>query len=93
MTTEAERFYYDCQFKKCFEITMRWLQLNWNHDPLNTASVLDSDPYHHECLPVHVACMVELKDVNGEATLRAMLMLTSSRSLLPGPQARRQLPR
>ena len=28
-------------------------------------SVLDSDPYHHACLPIHLACQVELRDEHG----------------------------
>ena len=28
-------------------------------------SVLDEDPFHHDCLAVHIACQVELQDVNG----------------------------
>jgi anaphase-promoting complex subunit 6 len=27
--------------------------------------VLDSDPYHYSCLPVHIACQVEIQDTNG----------------------------
>jgi hypothetical protein len=33
--------------------------------PYAWCRVLDQDPYHHACLPLHVACQVELKDTNG----------------------------
>lgn len=47
---EAEHHYYAGQFKQCYDITV---------------SVLDKDPYHYVCLPVHIACQVEIKDTNG----------------------------
>lgn len=27
--------------------------------------MLDRDPYHHSCLPIHLTCLVELKDSSG----------------------------
>eukprot|EP00039_Didymoeca_costata_P027951 m.19549 g.19549 ORF g.19549 m.19549 type:complete len:533 (+) comp6609_c0_seq1:98-1696(+) len=48
--TKAERYYYNCDFRRCYDITSK---------------VLDTDPYHHSCLPIHLACLVELNDVNG----------------------------
>ena len=27
--------------------------------------MLDSDPFHHACLAIHLACQVELRDTNG----------------------------
>lgn len=47
---EAERHYYACAYKDCFQIT---------------ESVLKQDPYHPECLPIHIACLVELEKSNG----------------------------
>ncbi|XP_025422484.1 cell division cycle protein 16 homolog [Sipha flava] len=46
---EAERHYYACAYKDCFQITQ---------------SVLKQDPYHPECLPIHIACLVELEKSN-----------------------------
>lgn len=48
--SRAERHYVDCEFRQCYQIT---------------AHVLDEDPFHHSCLPIHLACQVELKDTNG----------------------------
>lgn len=48
---EAERHYYACAYKDCFQIT---------------ESVLKQDPYHPECLPIHIACLVELEKSNGK---------------------------
>lgn len=28
--------------------------------------ILKKDPYHNSCLPVHIACLVELKKTNGK---------------------------
>lgn len=47
---EAERHYYACAYKDCFQIT---------------ENVLKQDPYHPECLPIHIACLVELEKSNG----------------------------
>ncbi len=47
--SEAERLYYQCEFRKCHEITSK---------------VLDGDPYHHSTLPLHLACMYELRDTH-----------------------------
>lgn len=47
---EAERHYYACAYKDCFQIT---------------ESVLKQDPYHPDCLPIHIACLVELEKSNG----------------------------
>ncbi|PVD19099.1 hypothetical protein C0Q70_21658 [Pomacea canaliculata] len=45
----AERNYYNCDFQECFQIT---------------SSVLSKDPYHSQCLPLHIAALVELKKSN-----------------------------
>ncbi|XP_078037799.1 cell division cycle protein 16 isoform X1 [Augochlora pura] len=47
--SEAERLYYNCDYQKCFSLTER---------------ILKKDPYHNSCLPVHIACLVELKKTN-----------------------------
>ncbi|KAB7499595.1 Cell division cycle protein 16-like protein [Armadillidium nasatum] len=49
VTTEAEALHYNCDFNRCFKLTQR---------------VLQRDPYHPECLPIHIACLVELKQAN-----------------------------
>ncbi|XP_014232133.1 cell division cycle protein 16 homolog [Trichogramma pretiosum] len=46
---EAERLYYNCDYHQCFTLT---------------ESILKSDPYHSSCLPVHIACLVELRKTN-----------------------------
>jgi len=45
----AEQSYYGCAYTECYSIT---------------SSVLGKDPYHMTCLPVHIACLVELKKSN-----------------------------
>uniref|UniRef100_T1JHN4 peptidylprolyl isomerase n=1 Tax=Strigamia maritima TaxID=126957 RepID=T1JHN4_STRMM len=45
----AERQYYNCDYAECFKITN---------------SVLNRDPFHSDCLPIHIACLVELKKSN-----------------------------
>ncbi|XP_075230807.1 cell division cycle protein 16 [Lycorma delicatula] len=45
----AERYYYACNYKECFQIT---------------EEVLKKDPYHTTCLPIHIGCLVELKRTN-----------------------------
>ncbi|XP_066594170.1 cell division cycle protein 16 homolog [Prorops nasuta] len=47
--SEAEWLYYNCDYQKCFSLTER---------------ILKKDPYHSSCLPVHIACLVELKKTN-----------------------------
>ncbi|MCL4134835.1 UNVERIFIED_CONTAM: hypothetical protein GTU68_058237, partial [Idotea baltica] len=49
VTSEAETLYYHCDFNRCFKLTQR---------------VLQKDPYHPDCLPIHIACLVELKQAN-----------------------------
>lgn len=45
LTCKAEFLFQCCEFRQCFDITTR---------------VLDADPYYVDCLPVHLACAVEL---------------------------------
>ncbi|XP_015514715.2 cell division cycle protein 16 homolog [Neodiprion lecontei] len=47
--SRAERLYYNCDYQQCFSLTER---------------ILKKDPYHSTCLPVHIACLVELKKSN-----------------------------
>ncbi|XP_076239082.1 cell division cycle protein 16 [Calliopsis andreniformis] len=47
--SEAERLYYNCDYHKCFSLTER---------------ILKKDPFHNLCLPLHIACLVELKKTN-----------------------------
>ncbi|KAJ8669052.1 hypothetical protein QAD02_000311 [Eretmocerus hayati] len=47
--SKAERLYYNCNFHQSFSLT---------------ESILKSDPYHSGCLPLHIACLVELKKTN-----------------------------
>ncbi|XP_029667158.1 cell division cycle protein 16 homolog [Formica exsecta] len=46
---KAERLYYNCDYHQCFSLTEK---------------ILKKDPYHNSCLPVHIACLVELKKTN-----------------------------
>lgn len=49
--SEAERLYYNCDYQQCTALT---------------EAILKQDPYHHDCLPLHVACQVELKQTNSK---------------------------
>lgn len=51
IVSQAEKLYYNCEYQKCKQIT---------------ESVLKKDPYHADCLPVHIACLVELKESNSK---------------------------
>ncbi|ESO83785.1 hypothetical protein LOTGIDRAFT_132783 [Lottia gigantea] len=45
----AERHYYNCHFRECYNLTL---------------SVLGKDPYNYKCLPIHIAVLTELKKSN-----------------------------
>uniref|UniRef100_A0A4W3IRY3 Cell division cycle 16 homolog (S. cerevisiae) n=1 Tax=Callorhinchus milii TaxID=7868 RepID=A0A4W3IRY3_CALMI len=45
----AERNYYNCDFKTCYKLT---------------SMVMNKDPYHAVCLPVHIGTLVELNKAN-----------------------------
>ncbi|KAE8625529.1 hypothetical protein XENTR_v10006306 [Xenopus tropicalis] len=45
----AERHYYNCDFKMCYKLT---------------SVVMDKDPFHANCLPVHIGTLVELNKAN-----------------------------
>ncbi|KAK8721511.1 hypothetical protein OTU49_012755 [Cherax quadricarinatus] len=49
ITAQAEKLYYNCNFAQCYRLTQE---------------VLKKDPYHTGCLPIHVSCLVELKQSN-----------------------------
>ncbi|XP_038050279.1 cell division cycle protein 16 homolog [Patiria miniata] len=49
VTCLAERHYYNCDFRTCHKIT---------------SEVLNKDPYHGTCLPLHIATLVELRKSN-----------------------------
>lgn len=48
---DAERFYYNCDYQKCSQLT---------------DSLLKEDPYHEICLSVHISCQVELNQSNSK---------------------------
>ncbi|XP_040281013.1 cell division cycle protein 16 homolog [Bufo bufo] len=45
----AERHYYNCDFKMCYKLT---------------SAVMEKDPFHANCLPVHIGTLVELNKAN-----------------------------
>uniref|UniRef100_A0A8C8K707 Cell division cycle 16 homolog (S. cerevisiae) n=1 Tax=Oncorhynchus tshawytscha TaxID=74940 RepID=A0A8C8K707_ONCTS len=45
----AERHYYNCDFKMCYKLT---------------SMVMVKDPFHANCLPVHIGTLVELSKAN-----------------------------
>uniref|UniRef100_A0A8C1GF84 Cell division cycle 16 homolog (S. cerevisiae) n=1 Tax=Cyprinus carpio TaxID=7962 RepID=A0A8C1GF84_CYPCA len=45
----AERHYYNCDFKMCYSLT---------------SMVMVKDPFHANCLPVHIGTLVELSKAN-----------------------------
>lgn len=47
--SQAEMYYYNCDYQKCINLTDQ---------------ILKRDPYHDCCLPLHVSCLVELKESN-----------------------------
>lgn len=49
--SEAERLYYNCDYQQCHNLT---------------EFILKEDPYHYDCLPIHIACEVELKQSNSK---------------------------
>lgn len=49
LVAKAERFYYDCDYIHCCALTDK---------------VLKQDPYHNDCLAIHISCQVELKRSN-----------------------------
>lgn len=47
----AETFYYKCEYLQCYALTEK---------------ILKEDLYHSGCLPIHIACLVELKRTNSK---------------------------
>ncbi|CAG7721653.1 unnamed protein product [Allacma fusca] len=45
LATNAERHFYNCDFPSAYKLT---------------SQVISEDPYHMSCLPVYIACLVEL---------------------------------
>eukprot|EP00096_Caligus_rogercresseyi_P000979 TRINITY_DN11576_c0_g1_i1.p1 TRINITY_DN11576_c0_g1~~TRINITY_DN11576_c0_g1_i1.p1 ORF type:complete len:631 (+),score=175.79 TRINITY_DN11576_c0_g1_i1:39-1895(+) len=45
----AERAYYNCDYTLCYKLTSK---------------VIKRDPFHTDCLPIHITCMVELQKPN-----------------------------
>ncbi|CAL1269455.1 unnamed protein product [Larinioides sclopetarius] len=48
-TALAERCYYNCDYEQCFQIT---------------TAILNKDPFHLNCLPIHISCLMELDKIN-----------------------------
>ncbi|GBN59393.1 Cell division cycle protein 16 [Araneus ventricosus] len=48
-TALAERCYYNCDYEQCFQIT---------------TAILNKDPFHLNCLPIHISCLMELDKTN-----------------------------
>ena len=51
LVQQAEVQFYNCDFNDCIRITSR---------------VLKSDPYHTECLPIHISGLVQTNNPNGK---------------------------
>lgn len=49
VVSQAERHYYNCDFKMCYKLT---------------SMVMVKDPFHANCLPVHIGTLVELSKAN-----------------------------
>ncbi|KAK2165875.1 hypothetical protein NP493_1345g00047 [Ridgeia piscesae] len=49
LVSRAERFYYNCHFQKCYNLTIQ---------------ILETDAYNSQCLPLHIAVLTELKKAN-----------------------------
>ncbi|XP_054717848.1 cell division cycle protein 16 homolog [Uloborus diversus] len=45
----AERCFYNCDYEQCFKIT---------------SSILNKDPFHLNCLPIHISCLMQLDKSN-----------------------------
>ena len=49
LVAKAERHFYNCDYTQCFSLT---------------STVMKDDPFHTDCLPIHISCLVELKKSN-----------------------------
>nr|XP_022920577.1 cell division cycle protein 16 homolog [Onthophagus taurus] len=59
LVSEAEYLYYICDYQRCKKLT---------------ENILAVDPYHSGCLPIHISCLVELKESNKLFTLSHKLV-------------------
>ena len=50
LVAKAERHFYNCDYTQCFNLT---------------SAIMKNDPFHTECLPIHISCLVELRNSNG----------------------------
>ncbi|GFW36350.1 cell division cycle protein 16 homolog [Trichonephila clavipes] len=48
-TAIAERCYYNCDYEQSYNIT---------------TTILNKDPFHLNCLPIHISCLMELEKTN-----------------------------
>lgn len=78
----AERHYYNCDFKMCYKLTSMqvpsvFVMIIFYHQFRNTTGsftislyvhfrVMVKDPFHANCLPVHIGTLVELGKANGK---------------------------
>ncbi|GIY75333.1 cell division cycle protein 16 homolog [Caerostris extrusa] len=51
-TALAERCYYNCDYEQSYNIT---------------TTILNKDPFHLNCLPIHISCLMELEKTNESA--------------------------
>ena len=49
LVCRAEQFYYNCDYAQCFRLT---------------SQVLERDPDHARCLPIHIVCLLERRRTN-----------------------------
>lgn len=61
VVSKAEQLYYNCDYQKCITLT---------------ENILKQDPYHSACLPIHISCLVELKQSNSELFCTVLLVAT-----------------
>ncbi|XP_048517340.1 cell division cycle protein 16 homolog [Dendroctonus ponderosae] len=57
--SQAEILYYNCDYQNCVALT---------------ESILKKDPYHDGCLPIHISCLVELKQTTNLFSLAHSLV-------------------
>ena len=49
IVSKAERHFYNCDYANCFKLT---------------SLIMEEDPFHSDCLPIHISCLIELKKTN-----------------------------
>lgn len=67
LVVKAERYYYQCNYRACYKLAQ---------------SILKTDPYQSECLPIYIACLVELNKSNDLFKLAHNLVDLNSQSAL-----------